>query len=462
MPPGNARRILIVDDDPTVCSMMADILQNTASRATSTIKLSRRKIFQPDEPAPPAGQSPIEYRVSIANQGKDALDMAKEALAANMPFLMAFLDMRMPPGWDGLETMTRLWELDPNLQIALCSAYDDHSWKEIIEQAKRPQNLLILKKPFDYSEIAQLALALSEKGLVTRRTNARTHVLKELAKERASLLRETNARLERETAEKEKAKAANAELEAAISATVHTLLSLMEMGNPTAFNHAKRVASHCALVAHALQLPEVWSYELAAMLLQLGAVTIPEATIRKHFDGATLSPSEAAMVNGYQALSAELIAKIPKLSAVAEMMRFRESLGDASKMEFMPSALGKARTGAWILRTAVDFDILLSRHSKAEALEKLRASPSEYPERLVAILEYAYAPDERPRLGSAVKTPLASLDKDMLLNEDIVSKDGHVVACRDQRLTHPLIKRIRNFQQAGLLEKDFVEILASS
>jgi len=459
MAAASARRVLIVDDDPTVRSMMADILQNSASRATSTIKISRRKLLQEE---PPKAADAIEYQVAAASCGMDALATVQDSLATNNPFLMCFLDMRMPPGWDGLETMTRIWEIDPHMQIALCSAYDDHSWKEIIEKALRPQNLLILKKPFDYSEIAQMALALSEKGLMARRSASRTQILKRLAKERAALLLEANRKIDSETGEKRKAQAENVELEAAINATVQTLLSLMELSSPGAFSHAKRVAANCALIASAMRLPDAWKHELAAMLLQLGSVTVPEGSLKRHFNGAFLSPEEAAMINGYPAISAELVAKIPKLESVAEMMRFREGLGDALRLDFSPASLGEAKTGAWILKTAVDFDILLSRHSKAEALSKLRESPSEYPERLIEILEHSSAPDEPPRIGSAVKVPLMELEKEMLLNEDIVSRDGYVVARRDQRLTQPLVKRIRNFVQAGLIEKGSAEIIGQA
>jgi len=392
----------------------------------------------------------------------DALEAVKESLAENSPFLMCFLDMRMPPGWDGLETMTRIWEIDPHMQVALCSAYDDHSWKEIIEKALRPQNLLILKKPFDYSEIAQMALALSEKGLMARRSASRSQILKRLARERAALLLEANRKIDSETGEKRKAQAESAELESAINATVQTLLSLLELSSPGAFSHAKRVAANCALIASSLRLPDAWKLELAAMLLQLGSVTVPEGSLRRHFNGASLSPEEAAMVNSYPSVSAELVAKIPKLGSVAEMMRFREGLGDASKLDFSPAALGEAKAGAWILKTAVDFDILLSRHSKPEALARMREAPSEYPERLLEVLEHASSPDGPPRIGSALKVPILSLEKEMLLNEDIVSKDGYVVARRDQRLTHPLVKRIRNFVQAGLIEKGSVEILGQA
>ncbi len=71
--------------------------------------------------------------------------------------------MRMPPGWDGVQTIQRLWEVDPNVQVVICTAYSDYSWEEISKKLGLTDRLLILKKPFDPVEITQIATSLSEK-----------------------------------------------------------------------------------------------------------------------------------------------------------------------------------------------------------------------------------------------------------------------------------------------------------
>ena len=76
---------------------------------------------------------------------------------------MVTVDVRMPPGWDGIETTQKLWEVDPDLQVVICSAYSDYSWDEIIAKLGNSDRLLFLKKPFDAMEILQLANALTEK-----------------------------------------------------------------------------------------------------------------------------------------------------------------------------------------------------------------------------------------------------------------------------------------------------------
>jgi response regulator RpfG family c-di-GMP phosphodiesterase len=458
MAPENTRRILIVDDDPTIRQMMTSLLRNAAHNETSTTKLARRRIFKNVEPDDNDDPPPVQYLIDTADQGQKALALVQEAVASANPYLMVFLDMRMPPGWDGVETMIRLWEADEHLQIALCTAYSDYSWEDIISRTGRRQNLLILKKPFDYAEAAQMALALSEKGLLTRKTSDRMQTLERMVADRTSLLEDSNRRLSSEIVEKEHAREETVELlETTLNSIAGVLISLIEMGNPLAFSHAKRIKAHTTMLADKLGLSNTWSYELAAVLSQLGCATIPEGTLRRYFSGADISFEERSMLLAYPTVSAELIAKIPKLDSIAAMMGFRDKLGDASTIDF--ATVGPVEAGAWILRTSIDFDVLLSRHNKSETIAVMRNSPSEYPKMLLDLLEECI-PDEAPRHGSISTIAVLSLDKEMVLNQDIIARDGTVVARKDQRMSEPLLKRIRNFIQADLIESEIVEIIS--
>jgi len=154
-------RILIVDDN---ASIHADF----------------RKILCPAKPAPAAlnemesalfgeGKPAVEqtgFELDSAFQGQEALEKVKQALAENRPYAMAFVDVRMPPGWDGIETIARIWEVYPELQIVVCTAYADYSWEEMRAKVRQPDNLLVLKKPFDNIEVQQLAHALTKKWLL--------------------------------------------------------------------------------------------------------------------------------------------------------------------------------------------------------------------------------------------------------------------------------------------------------
>ena len=87
----------------------------------------------------------------------------KQALSEGRPYATAFVDMRMPPGWDGVETIEHLWEADPNLQVVICTAFTDYTWEQTVARLGKTDRLLIVKKPFESLEIRQCACALSHK-----------------------------------------------------------------------------------------------------------------------------------------------------------------------------------------------------------------------------------------------------------------------------------------------------------
>ena len=106
--------------------------------------------------------------------------MAEHALKEGRPYAMAFVDIRMPPGWDGVETINRIWKLYPELQVVICTAYSDYSWEEMIREIGRTDNLVILKKPFDLIEVSQLARMMVAKRELARQADAQISGLGEL------------------------------------------------------------------------------------------------------------------------------------------------------------------------------------------------------------------------------------------------------------------------------------------
>lgn len=148
------RRILIIDDTPAIhqdfrkilCPEDQDFLDSTEALLFGTYS-SPQQHFQLDS----------------AYQGEEGLERVKQAQAEGKPYALAFIDMRMPPGWDGLLTIEHLWKTDPHLQIALCTAFSDYSWESMAARIEFGDQLLILKKPFDSLEIRQMASALTWK-----------------------------------------------------------------------------------------------------------------------------------------------------------------------------------------------------------------------------------------------------------------------------------------------------------
>jgi DNA-binding LytR/AlgR family response regulator len=103
------------------------------------------------------------FEVDCADQGRTALALVEAAYKVGRAYAVAFVDMRMPPGWDGLETIEHLWEVDSTLQMVVCLAYSDQPWGEIRDRIGRTHKLLILQKPINSIEVLQRATALCRK-----------------------------------------------------------------------------------------------------------------------------------------------------------------------------------------------------------------------------------------------------------------------------------------------------------
>lgn len=117
---------------------------------------------------PPFGQSSVSFQLAFASQGQEGREKVVAARAAAQPFALAFVDMRMPPGWDGLTTIRKIWEIDPELHVVICTAHSDRSWDEIANALTARDRWAILKKPFDKIEVVQLACVMTKKWQLTR------------------------------------------------------------------------------------------------------------------------------------------------------------------------------------------------------------------------------------------------------------------------------------------------------
>lgn len=188
----SSNRILIVDDNPGIHEDFRKVLGPSASGDRGALEDAEAVLFD----AAPVACSQSEFLLESAHQGEEAVQMVASAMAESRPYAVAFVDVRMPPGLDGIETILRLWQIDRRLQVVLCTAFSDYSWQEISRKLGHPENLLILKKPFDNIEVVQLAHALTNKWLVTAQVEAWMEHLDSMVMERTRELNEANCRLE--------------------------------------------------------------------------------------------------------------------------------------------------------------------------------------------------------------------------------------------------------------------------
>jgi len=160
------RRILVIDDTPSIHEDFRKILGGAQGQDEGALADARAGLF---EESPSGEDADWAYEVESAYQGWEALERVLAAQGSSQPFAMAFVDIRMPPGWDGVETIKQLWKVDPDLQVVICTAYSDYSWEQTVAELGRTEKLLILKKPFDPVEIRQLACAMTATWNAARR-----------------------------------------------------------------------------------------------------------------------------------------------------------------------------------------------------------------------------------------------------------------------------------------------------
>jgi diguanylate cyclase len=155
-----SRRILIIDDNAAIHHDFRKVLGAQADQsAQATLDLLEAGLFGTSV----STAVRPNFEIDSAHQGQQGVKMAGQAVAEGRPYAMAFVDMRMPPGWDGLETIEHLWKADPDVQVVICSAHTDYDWTEVVARLGHSDKLLVLRKPAEPIEVLQCATALSRK-----------------------------------------------------------------------------------------------------------------------------------------------------------------------------------------------------------------------------------------------------------------------------------------------------------
>jgi signal transduction histidine kinase len=193
-------RILVIDDNQAIHEDFQKILGSGSSRPDE-LAGAESLLFGEH----PAQRNFKEFDMDFAFQGRDGLALVEKGVQENHPYALAFVDVRMPPGWDGVETALKIWEADPHIQIVICSAYSDYSWDEMTAKLGVSDRLVILKKPFDNIEVIQLAHALAEKWSLGQQARLKMEQLEAMVAARTHDLQVANEHLKTEIAERARA-----------------------------------------------------------------------------------------------------------------------------------------------------------------------------------------------------------------------------------------------------------------
>ena len=161
-------RLLVIDDNVNIHDDFRKILagqEMSSELASPSLQISGDEQCDISVPV---------FQIDTATQGQEGVEKVLSAIRTGRPYALAFVDMRIPPGWDGLTTIQRIWEVDPDIEVVICTAYIDRLWNEIAEHfGSSTERLLVIKKPFEIIEVRQLASALSQRWSLRKQAQVR-------------------------------------------------------------------------------------------------------------------------------------------------------------------------------------------------------------------------------------------------------------------------------------------------
>lgn len=362
-----------------------------------------------DEPALLEGVTPHlrrRFDVSTATSGAAGLELVK----TQGPFAVVMSDMRMPQ-MSGAVFLAAVRAAAPNTVRILLTGQSEI--ESAIAAVNQGQIFRFLSKPCPPPDlIAAIAAGVEQHQLI-------------------------NA--EREL------------LEQTLHGSLKALTDILSLTNPLAFGRATRVKTLVAALAERLAVKERWPLEVAAMLFPIGAITLPHETVEKLYHGRPLSSAEAVMVKRLPAVAEQLLANIPRLDPVREILRDQDSPFAGEGLVRTGAALP---LGSRLLKLLIDFDALeQGGMEQAMALDVLRGRRGQYDPDLLEALRAHLGSEEEKEVIEEVT--LGKLRPGWIFVEDVRSRAGALLIARGHQITEGLIQRITNFAQSHGVAEPF-------
>lgn len=379
--------------------------------------MTQKVLFVDDEPN-------LLQAVKRGLRGNFDLDLAEGGLAGlrqlrnEGPYAVVISDMRMPQV-TGLQVLAEAKRLSPDTVRIMLTGNNDQ--KTATDAVNAGEVFRFLNKPCPIEELSQtIQAAIRHYDRVTT--------------ERAILSK-------------------------TLTGSVGLITEILSMVNPTAFGRAGRLRQLAKRLCEKLSIDDAWQIEVAAMLSQIGCVAVPEAILIKAAQGAPLTVEETIALESYAKVGSQLVAKIPRLELVAEM------IGKQSDRNLDPSNFpgmgphddrkSKIEFGAFVLRLLTDFDRFAEKLSMLDAIIKIQEQdPSPHPpELLEALSELTVG-----RLESRMVT-VKELRERMVLDENVTTNNGDVLIAKGHEVTSSLIQRLWAFERTAAGVKQPIRVL---
>jgi len=353
------------------------------------------------------------FSLQTALSGEVALQILKE----EGPFSVIVSDMRMP-GMDGVQLLSQVKEAYPDITRLMLTGNSDQD--TAMEAVNKGQIFRFLTKPCSTATlITSLALAQRQHRLVTA---------------------------EREL------------LDQTLKGAVTVLSELLCLANPTAFSSSRRIKNVVVDLAEKLGRRFVWKFEIAALISQIGCISLPSSVLRKRQDGMELDEDERLMFFNHPKVGASLLENIPRIEEIVEMISLQfSSLEELNSMEDLDD---EVKIGAQLLKIAGDYDLLLNQgESHRDAVKHLKEQKDLYDPEILPLLKKVKTKDEE-----SVVTRIAVKDVTvgMIAEEDIVAKNGAMLTPKGQQITWAVLQGLRNFARKDGVKEPVTVRLKSS
>lgn len=345
-------------------------------------------------------------------------EVALDLLKSSGPFAVVVADMRMP-GMDGVTLLTHVKAATPDTVRMILTGNAD--LQTAIQAVNEGSVFHFLTKPCPVETLeAALKTGLEQYRLIT--------------------------------AEKEL-------LEKTLMGSLNVLSEILGLVNPLAFGKATRIRRYVAHIVAKLRLvSNGWQYEMAALLSQIGCITLTPELLDKVYARVPLSPNEQEIVSAHPTIAYNLLTQIPRLEAIARMIaNQKNSFKSFATSDSLTDEDKIIHLGSQILKVVIDFDqLVMNGLTKMEALTSLSQRSSEYNPNLVAALASIHL-DE---VGEVVKTlRIKELTTGMIAEKDIKANSGLLLVPKGQEITYPVLERLRNFaRQTGVAEPVWVRV----
>lgn len=363
--------------------------------------MKEKLLFVDDEPAALDSYRRLlhkEFDLGTATSGPEAI----QALSESGPFAVVVSDMQMP-GMDGIQLLKKVREIAPDTVRLMLTG---HANIDVAIDAVNEGNIFrFLTKPCS----------------------------------RENMLKATQAAIHQHrliTAEKEL-------LEKTLSGAIQVLTEVLSLVNPTAFSRSVRIRRYVEHIAAELRLLEPWRFEAAAMMSQLGCVTLHPDTLDAVYGGHSLPPEEQARYNEHPLVARDLLSKIPRLEPVAWMITHQNDPLQIDLKNVGVTSVDIVSLGAQILKTTLAFDQLVTTgNSASQACQYLRERPQDYDPLLVDTLQDLPAMEEEMDLTTCA---IKELRVGMMLQEEVRTVNGILVVAKGQEITPSMMARLQNF-----------------